>query len=120
MSNETTRPAGRTTIAPGVLLTIARLTTLDVPGVSRMCFLPGGVNRMFKKGHDEGVHIEIEDDLVFVDIYVVLKSDVNVREVSRNIQNDVSRAISDMVGMEIGRVNVHIEDVDYPQTSEEN
>lgn len=120
MSNETTRPAGKTTIAPEVLLSIARLTTLDVPGVSRMCLIPGGVNRIFKKGHDEGVQIEIEDDLVYVDIYVVLMSNVNVRDVSRNIQNDISRAISDMVGMEIGRINVHIEDIDYPPTPEEN
>jgi len=109
-----TRPPGKTTIAPNVLLTIARLTALSVKGVNSMCELPGGVNRVFDRGYEEGVRIRIEGNQVFADIYVVLDHDVNVREVSRNIQNDISRAISEMVGMEVGRINVHIEDIHYP------
>ena len=39
---------GSTTIAPEVLLTIAQLTTLNVPGVSRLSHIQGvGVNRLF-------------------------------------------------------------------------
>jgi uncharacterized alkaline shock family protein YloU len=109
-----TRPPGKTTIAPNVLLTIARLTTLNVEGVNQMSHLPGGVNRVFDRGYEEGVRIRIEGDHVFADLYVILDHDVNVREVSRNIQYEVSRAISEMVGMEVGRVNVHIEDIYYP------
>ncbi len=113
-----TRPPGKTTIAPNVLLTIARLTTLNIKGVNRMCQLPGGVNRVFDRGYEEGVRIRVEGDLVFADLYVILDNDINVREVSRNIQNDVSRAISEMVGMEVGRINVHIEDIYYPAEME--
>jgi uncharacterized alkaline shock family protein YloU len=111
---ENTRPPGKTTIAPNVLLTIARLTTLNVEGVNQMSQLPGGVNRMFQRGYEEGVQIKIEGDRVYADLYVILSHDVNVREVSRNIQNEVSRAISEMVGMEVGLVNVHIEDIIFP------
>jgi len=59
------------------------------------------------------VNISVEDDRVYVDLYVILKRDVNVREVSHNIQHQVARAISEMVGMEIGRINIHIEDIDF-------
>jgi uncharacterized alkaline shock family protein YloU len=111
---EATRPPGKTTIAPNVLLTIARLTALDVEGVNQMSQLPGGVNRMFNRGYEEGVRVRIEGDRVYADLHVILDCNVNVRDVSRNIQNEVSRAISDMVGMEVGRVNVHIEDIRYP------
>jgi uncharacterized alkaline shock family protein YloU len=114
----TKRPPGKTTIAPGVLLTIARLTTLDVEGVSRMYQLPGGVNRIFKRGPDEGVRIEVKDDRVYIDLHVILEHDTNIREVSRNIQHSVKRAITEMVGMEVGRVNVHIEDINYPTALE--
>jgi uncharacterized alkaline shock family protein YloU len=113
-----TRPPGKTTIAPGVLLTIARLTTLEVEGVSRMCHLPGGVNRIFKRGQGEGVRIEIEDNSVFIDLHLVLENDTNIRDVSRNIQHNVTRAISEMVGMDVGYVNIHIEDIDYPSDPE--
>lgn len=110
--------AGKTTIAPEVLLTIARLTTLSVPEVSRMSAVPGGVNRLFQRGASEGVCIDVNDDIVSVDLYLVLKNDVNMREVSRTVQQKVCRAISEMVGMQVGRVNVHIEDIDYPEEIE--
>lgn len=109
---------GKTTIAPEVLLTIARLTTLDIEGVSRLSPVPAGFNRLLKRGYGEGVQIEIENDSVFADIYVVLKNDVNVRDVSRTVQHEVARAISEMVGMQVGRVNIHIEDIDYPEEIE--
>jgi uncharacterized alkaline shock family protein YloU len=110
---------GMTTIAPDVLLTIAQLTTLNVAGVSRLSHVQVPVNRLLKRTQKrEGVMIEIEDDIVYVDIYVILKNEVNVRDVSHNIQHEVSRAISEMVGMSVGRVNIHIEDIDYPQEAE--
>jgi uncharacterized alkaline shock family protein YloU len=62
--------------------------------------------------------IEVEDDVVHADIYVILNHDVNVRDVSHNIQHEVSRAVSEMVGMTVGRVNIHIEDIDYPMEVE--
>lgn len=116
---ESLHPAGKTTIAPEVLLNIARLTTLVVPGVSRMSDVSGGVNRLFQRGVGEGVRIDIkEDDTVNADLYVILKNDINIRDVSRTIQQKVARSISEMVGMQVGRVNVHVEDIDYPTESE--
>jgi uncharacterized alkaline shock family protein YloU len=111
---------GSTTIAPEVLLTIAQLTTLNVQGVTRLSHIQGAsVNRFFKPGqYKEGVRIEVEDELVNADLYVVLKNDVNVRDVSHNIQFEIARAISEMVGMQVGRVNIHIEDIDFPPSTE--
>ena len=106
--------AGKTTIAPEVLLTIARLTALDVTGVSRMSMVPSGVNRLFNRKYGEGVRIDITNDIVSADLYIILKNDINIRDVSRKVQFQVARAISDMVGMQVGRVNIHIEDIDYP------
>jgi uncharacterized alkaline shock family protein YloU len=42
-----------------------------------------------------------------------MKNDINIREVSHQVQLNVARAISDIVGMTIGRVNVHVEDIDF-------
>jgi len=109
---------GKTTVSPDVLVTIARLSTLAVPGVSRMAPIPGGVNRLFRRGNSDGVRIEIEQNTVFADLYFVVKQDVNIREVSRNVQKQTARAIQEMVGMEIGHVNIHIEDIEYEDASE--
>ena len=104
---------GKTTIAPEVLNTIARLTTLSVEGVSRLSTTSTRFSRILKRGYNDGVEINIHDDSVYIDIYVVLKKDVNIREVSHDIQQNVFRAIEETVGMSIGAINVHIEDVDY-------
>ncbi|MFN8413018.1 MAG: Asp23/Gls24 family envelope stress response protein [Anaerolineales bacterium] len=104
---------GKTTVSPEVLTTIARLSALGVPGVSRLAPITGGVNRLFKRGLGDGVRIETEGNVVFADLHLILKQDVNIREVSRNVQQNVARSIQDMVGMDIGHVNIHIEDIDY-------
>jgi uncharacterized alkaline shock family protein YloU len=107
------RPPGKTTVAPDVLTSIARLSALSVPGVSSMAPVPGGVNSLFRRGANDGVRIEVEDNIVFADLYVVLKQDINIREVSRNIQQQVARAILEMVGMDVGNIDIHIENIDY-------
>lgn len=119
MSEQSITP-GKTTISIDVLLTIARLTTLEVQGVSRMSNVP---SRRFKtmllhRQEQDGLHIEVVDDLVYTDLYVVVEPDVNIREVGRNIQIAVARAITEMIGMQVGVVNVHVEDIDYPEVPE--
>lgn len=106
---------GKTTVAPDVLVTIAKMSALSVPGVSRMADVSGGVNRLFKRGIHDGVRIEVEDNVVNASLYLVLKKDVNIREVSRNVQAQVARAIQEMIGMDIGSIDIHIEDIDYEE-----
>ncbi len=111
---ENYQSTGKTTIAPDVLITIARLTALNTPGVRRLATVSASSgNRLFKRNVSDGVQISVENNTVYADLYVILDKDVNVRDVSRTIQQQVSRAISEMVGMEVGRVNIHIEDIDY-------
>ncbi len=106
-------PLDKTTVAPDVLITIARLSALSVPGVSRVANVTGGVNRLFRRGYRDGVRIEVEDNVVVVDLHLILKKDVNIREVSRNVQEQVARALQEMVGMDVGAVDVQVEDIDY-------
>jgi uncharacterized alkaline shock family protein YloU len=105
-------PQGKTTVSPDVLVTIARLSALSVPGVSRMAQVPGGVNRLFRRGSGDGVRIEVENNVVVANLYLILKQHVNIREVSRNVQHQVARALQEMVGMDIGGIEIHIEDID--------
>ncbi|NWF63562.1 MAG: Asp23/Gls24 family envelope stress response protein [Chloroflexi bacterium] len=104
---------GKTTVSPEVLTTIASLAALEVPGVSRLAPVSGGVNRLFRRGASDGVRIEAKDNTVYTDLFLILKEGVNIREVSRNVQANVARSIQEMVGMEAGEVNVHIEDIDF-------
>lgn len=112
--SEAAPPPGKITIAPEALLTIAKLSALSVPGVAGTSPIPGGVNRWLKRGEAEGVRIEVQDAVVSVDLYLVINPETNLREVSRAVQAEVSRAIHEMVGMEVRCVNIYIEDVAAP------
>lgn len=106
------RSTGKTTLTPDVLLTIARQSALEVEGVNRMAPIKGGLNTFKGRGYD-GVRMVVEDANVIVDLYLVLDQNVNIREVSRTVQHSVARAIAEMTGLDVGLVNIHIEDIHY-------
>jgi uncharacterized alkaline shock family protein YloU len=107
------RAPGTTTIAPGVLVTIARLSALGVEGVAGMAHIPSGMNRLLRRGSGEGVEIRVDNSCVSVDLYLILERDTYVRDVGKKVQVEVARAIEDMVGMKVKRIDIHIEDIHY-------
>ena len=113
-------PDDTVTLAPGVLLTVVRLATLDVAGVIRMGSTPGGVDRLFRRvPAADGVQITVDEGTVTVHLYVVADAAVNLREMSVQIQKSVERAIREILGMKVNSVNVHIEDVTFCRTAEQ-
>jgi uncharacterized alkaline shock family protein YloU len=107
------RSAGKTTLTPDVFLTIARMSALEVEGVHAVAPIKSGTKGTFGR-HKEGVRMSIEDENVFVDLFLVLEKEVNIREVSRKVQLTVARAITEMTGLEATHVNIHIEDIFFP------
>ncbi len=107
---------GTVTIAPEVLVTIARLTALKTPGVARLdTRIMDGVNRVFKRGAGNGgVKVEVEDNSVSVELHVIAEHDANMLTLGQQLQAAVSRAIREMVGMSVTEVNVYIQDVMLP------
>jgi uncharacterized alkaline shock family protein YloU len=111
---EATPAPGKIFVAPGVLITVARLAALAVPGVMRMSPVPGGVNNFLRLGSSQGVRIETVGDTVSAELYLVVRPDVSARAVARAVQADVARAINDIIGLEVGRITVHVEDIQNP------
>src|SRR4030042_384760 len=111
---DSTPASGKIFVAPGVLITVAKLAALSVPGVLRMSPVPGGVNQLFRLGASRGVRLETEGDSVSTELFLVVHSDVDVREVARKVQMEGSEAITEILGLKAGEIIVHIEDVDSP------
>ena len=110
------RPLGKTTVSPAVLATIARMAALEVPGVSAVGRLAAGRDPSYRGRTFGGVRIAIHDGLISGDMYLVVKSGVNVREVCRDVQQQVARALQEMAGMGVARMDAHVEDIDYDRT----
>ena len=107
-------PQDTITIAPSVLITVARQAAIDVKGIARMGTIPIDVTHLLKGNPmGSGVVLELESNQVSLELYLIVKPGVNMRDISREVQRSVTRSIQELVGMEVLKVNVHIEDVDF-------
>ena len=107
------RLPGKTTVAPGVLLVIARKAALGVTGVQAVG-TPASLRGRSVRGRDPGgVKLVIHDDVVSGDIFLVIRAGVNIRDVCREVQQQVARALAEMAGMQVARMDIHVEDIEY-------
>ena len=106
--NDKERVPGNTTVDPEVIETIVQMTADDTLGVARLYSSNNALN---------GVKMKIVDGTVNADVYIVLEADCNTLDVCKRLQKKIERAIKEMVGMNVGYVNIHIEDFDYPETN---
>jgi uncharacterized alkaline shock family protein YloU len=111
---------GKVTIAPTVLTTIVRQTTLDQAGVRRLAAAPPNVrNRLAGGVVENGIAVLVTDAGVQVEIHIVADSDTNMLKLGTALQNDITRALEEMVGMNVAAVDVFIDDVAMPAEQHE-
>jgi uncharacterized alkaline shock family protein YloU len=112
--SETKESIGRIEVAPEVLVTIARFAVMNVEGVQQMTQVPADIARLFQRGlRQDGVLLDLSENKIRFNIYVIMAPHVNLLETSRLIQEAVSEAIDNMVGVPVDAVNVFVEDVHY-------
>ncbi len=105
-------PKDTVTIAGGVLLTIVRTAALSVEGVGRTTSTPT-LDRWLRRTADDGIEIDVSDEGVRVDVYLIVDANYNLHETSQRVQKEIARTIKEYAGMNVLSVNVHIEDVSF-------
>jgi uncharacterized alkaline shock family protein YloU len=111
---EPEKKLGTVRIAPSVLVTIVRSAATNVPGVLRMgeANSSEGFSRIFSRETNTGVKIEVKEGAVNADLYLIVSRQANMKEVGKQVQSDVSKAVRYMVGMPIQQINVYIQNVE--------
>lgn len=61
-----------------------------------------------KKNAAKGVKVRVEDSVITIDTFIMLKYGYSVNDVASRIQNEVCDAIESMTGFSVSAVNVHI------------
>jgi uncharacterized alkaline shock family protein YloU len=112
--SESYESIGRIEVAPEVLVTIARYAVQHVEGVAQLAQVPADIARLFQRGlRQDGILLDLSENNVRFNIYVIMAPHVNLLETSRTIQTAVTEAIETMVGISVTTVNVFVEDVHY-------
>lgn len=101
-------------ISPGVLATIAGLTTMAVPGVLRTTGgFAGGVGRLVKRDNPtRGVKVRMREERLCLEVHVVVEQGADLVRVGSQIQRDVAEAIDKMVGVPVAQINVYVQDME--------
>lgn len=105
---------GELRIANEVVGVIAGLAATEIEGVAGMSggILAGGIAELLgRKNLAKGVKVELGEEQVAVDLFVVVEYGVRIPDVAWKIQENVKRAIEGMTGLEVVEVNVHIQGV---------
>ncbi|WP_047984170.1 Asp23/Gls24 family envelope stress response protein [Ornithinibacillus californiensis] len=101
---------GRVEIAPEVLEVIAGIAASEVDGLANMRgnFAAGVVERFGKKSHSKGVKVELTENGILIDLYVVLDFGVSIPEVAQKIQANIRQTLKNMTSLDVAEVNVHV------------
>lgn len=106
---------GAVQIHNNVIATIARLAAFKVPGVAELSgtLVDGLAGMIGKKPVDRGIHVEIVENAVVVELHVILDFGVRIPHVSWQIQNEVRQAIEQMTGKPVRAVNVIVQSLRF-------
>ncbi|WP_047979952.1 Asp23/Gls24 family envelope stress response protein [Ornithinibacillus contaminans] len=101
---------GKVEIAPEVIEVIAGIAASEVKGLSTMRgnFATGVVEKFGKKSHSKGVKVELTDNGILIDLFVVLNFGVSIPEVAQKIQANIRQTLKNMTALEIAEVNIHV------------
>ncbi len=100
---------GRVMIAPIVLGQIVERSALGVPGVAAIAPRHPRYDRL--RSAAGGVHVRVTENTVSADIALVARASTNILELGQRVQSEVTVALRQMVGMDIGEINVYVDDV---------
>ena len=101
---------GKVEIAPEVIEIMTGIAASEVDGLSSMRgnFASGVVERFGKKTHGKGVKVELTNDGILIDLYVVLQFGVSIPEVAQKLQTNIRQTIKNMTALEIAEINIHV------------
>lgn len=106
---------GTITIAEDVVATLAGLAAMDCYGLVGMASrrqVKDSLSELLGRDNPgKGVEVQIDDDHVEVDLYIVVSYGTNIYEVAQNVREKVRYVLNQSVGIQVDRVNILVQGV---------
>lgn len=112
---------GKVTFANDVIAIIAGLAASEVEGIVGMSgSMMGGIaEKLGRKNLTKGVKVEVGNEEVAVDLFVIVQYGIKIHEVCEKIQEAVKKSIETMTGMKVVEVNVYVQGVNIEKDQNE-
>ena len=111
MSLNTSNIYGKITISDEAVSTVASHAASECYGVVELVSrkLTDNISRLFNKQNPgQGIRVLTEDNMIFIDIFVVLKLGVSVEAVTESLKSTVKYSVESFTGMRVKNVNVNV------------
>lgn len=105
---------GKVEVSPAAIARLASQATTECYGVVGMAtkdLTTGIVEILQPASHPRGVVIDIGDDQITIDLYVVIEYGTRIATVARNIQSVVKYTVEKALGVPVVAVNVRVQDL---------
>jgi len=105
---------GRIEVSPLAVVSLASQAVLGCYGVVGMAskdLASGIVEILQPASHRRGVDVQIDDDRIAIDLYVVMEYGTRIATVAQNIQSVVKYTVEKALGVPVAAVNVHVQDL---------
>ncbi|OIJ20308.1 hypothetical protein BKP45_09590 [Anaerobacillus alkalidiazotrophicus] len=101
---------GKVEISPEVIEVVTSIAAAEVEGVATMRgnFATGVVEKLGRKSHGKGVKVDLGEDGISVDVYVIMNYGVSIPEVAKKIQENIYQTLKTMTAIDLTAVNVHV------------
>jgi uncharacterized alkaline shock family protein YloU len=113
--SNTEKSPGAINIAPNAVAMVAGIAAMQCFGVIGMASrsIQDGIAELLnaKENLTKGIIVEFEDDQVFVNLYTIVEYGMGIREITKNVIENVKYAIESQLGLDVAEINVIVQGV---------
>ncbi|QOY36069.1 Asp23/Gls24 family envelope stress response protein [Anaerobacillus isosaccharinicus] len=101
---------GKVEISPEVIEVITSIAAAEVEGVATMRgnFATGVAEKLGRKNHGKGVKVDLGQDGISVDVYIIMNYGVSIPDVAKKVQDNIHQTLRTMTAIDLIAVNVHV------------
>lgn len=109
------QPLGVVNISPNAIAMVAGIAATQCFGVVGMAShnIQDGISELLtgKDNLTKGIEVIIDDEIAAIDLYIIVEYGVRIKEVARNVIQNVKYAVETQLGLQISQVNVIVQGV---------
>ena len=121
VAEDTDDKSGNIKISNEVIATVAGIATSEIKGVAGMSgSVVGGIAEILggKKNKGRGVKVETVENNVLIDLYIIVEYGAHIPDIAWEVQENVKNSVESMTGMNVEKVNIHIDGVSFDKENE--
>ena len=113
---------GQIKISEDVIATISGIAAAEIDGVVAMSgSLTGNITEILgKKNLSKGVKVEVNEDEVYIDLFLFIEYGAIIPDIAWKIQENVKNTVETMTGLKVTEVNVHVQGISFKKEKVED